>query len=156
MRQRAGVLLPNLRSVASQAAKVLERFTSAAERLSSKSSSTLTGVLGGIGGLTAAYFISLFFPAVSLPVLGPLLTAGGIAGGIAVFRGPRRFALDRTIETNRSAYDEQLKKIKGLPKNTPDHIRNEYWEHLRDLESQSHEQVARILEGKKGSKQLPP
>jgi hypothetical protein len=147
MRQRLRNALTELQSASAQTAKILERLSNASERLSSKSSSTLFGCLGGFGGLTSAYIISLLASAASLPVLGVLLTGTGILVGVLGHRGRRRFALERRIEENRIAADEILDRIKSLPKNTPQQVRDDLWLAYRSLTRGFHAQATKTLEG---------
>jgi len=127
--------LTTLRTTASQTTKVLDRFSSSAERLSLKNSSTLIGCLGGLLGLLIAYVVCLVSAAVSFPVLSVLLSSIGIVGGVLLHRGPRRYQLERRMEENRLASQEVLDRIKALPKNTPAEVKNDLWFSYRSLNS---------------------
>ncbi|MGH9843462.1 MAG: hypothetical protein ACREEM_32390 [Blastocatellia bacterium] len=141
--------------MSAQAARLLERFSSTSERLSAKSSSTLFGCLGGLGGITSAYLISIF-ATVSLPALGVLLASTGLISGVLLHRGRRRFALERRIEENRLAANEILSRLKSLPKSTPPEVREELWLAYRSLTGGFHSQVTRALEGTKGHESPSP
>jgi len=133
VRQRLQSALGGLQAVATQTSKVLERFSATAERLSLKNSSTLFGCFGGLFGLLLAYGTNIVWPGGSFTVLSVLFSGIGIVGGVLFHRGNRRFRLERRVEENRLAVQEVLERIKSLPKNTPNEVRDELWSAYRLL-----------------------
>lgn len=148
-------ILTELRSVADETEKVLDRLSLTSDRLSAKSSSALFGTLGGLGGLSAAYLICAISTA-SLPVTGVLLASLGIAVGVAAYRGPRWFSLERRIGENRVAVNEILDRIKKLPKNAPKEVRDDLWDTYRSLTGGLQRQTSQVLTGGIDADEQPP
>jgi hypothetical protein len=132
-----------LENVSQQTAKLLERVTASSEGAGRHSSSTLVGSVGGIVGVLSAVGIA-HIAGISLALLGGPVSALGILGGILVCRGTRRIKLERRIAENRLAANEILDRIKALPKNAPDEIRDGLWRAYGSL-TQGYETQAAIL-----------
>jgi hypothetical protein len=109
-----------------QVTKAMAEFTRSSSRLSLQNTSTLFGVAGGFVGLTVAYVLSLSFP-VSLIIVAFLLSALGISGGVLLYRLVRGIDVERRLDLNRMAVDEVLDRIKSLPRNAPDPVREQLW-----------------------------
>jgi hypothetical protein len=110
-----------------QATRVLDTLSTSATILSNQSTSTLFGVLGGLLGIGAAYGLSIALP-ISLAAAGVILTALGLVGGVLSSRGRNRQNVEIRLDENRMAADEILRRIKQLPKSTPEHVRNGMWD----------------------------
>lgn len=115
-----------------ESSRTLAELTRAASKASAQSSSTLVGVVGGLVGMAAAYGLTTVAPA-SLAVVGPMFSAFGIVFAILINRGRSRLEFERKLEENRFAADEIMGRIKALPRNTPQDVRDELWATYKTL-----------------------
>jgi hypothetical protein len=144
MSKATALATERLEDVAQQTTKLLERVTSSSEKLGRQNSTTLVGSLGGIiGAITAVG--TAHVAGISILMIGAPLSALGILGGILVCRGTRRIKLERRIAENRMAADELLDRIKALPKNAPDEVRENLWRAYGALTQSYSNQTAVLL-----------
>lgn len=140
--------IDNLKNVANQTKILLESLSGSSEKLSTKNTSTLFGLLGGLIGTVFGILLDLKLGA-SIPiahfVIYSVLTALGTTLGTICYRGIRRMRLEKCMEENKLVYDEFLNKIKMLPKNAPDNVRNELWTSLINLQRSQEVQIEKLL-----------
>ena len=142
----------SLRTAIESTGRTLSILTRAASRLGQQGTQTLYGVVGGILGLAATYLCAQLW-AISVPVVGVLLCSLGIAAGILLFRGRGRLEFDQRLEQNRVAADEVLRRIKNLPRNTPQIVSAQMWETYARLNTAS--QFALVTSTEPQQKALP-
>lgn len=134
-----------LRQAAKDTEGFLDRFSVLSEKLGQKTSSSLFGTFGGLtgllGGVGLAHVAGLGLLLASTP-----LTGIGILGGILCFRGLKHFALERIINKNRLAGDEYLRRIKELPANAPQDVKDDLWQKYRNVNAVLESQTRRLLE----------
>ena len=153
MKQRLQASLHELQTVSSQTSKVLASLSSASGQMSRKNSETLIGTLGGLLGMSGAYAVTVVMSTASLPIVGVLMTATGVLAGILCHRGARRIRLERRIAENRIASEEILDRIKQLPKNAPQDVRDSLWLTYRSLVGDVESQLLVTLNAR--NNQLP-
>lgn len=117
-----------------ESSRTLSELIRTASKASAQSSSTLVGVVGGLIGTAGAYGLTFAAP-VSLAVLGPVFTGLGIVVAILLSRGRSRLEFEKKLEENRIAADEIMSRIKALPRNTPQDVRDELWATYKTLNS---------------------
>lgn len=108
--------------------KELERI---AEEYTNKSSEYLAAISGGIFGFSGGFAISVF-GGISL-ISGGLGAVLGAALGILIWRGRGQHKLERGTKKYELASAIILQKIKNLPDNTPQDVKDQLWEMYRVL-----------------------
>lgn len=114
---------------ASAALQVLNRR---AYDMEQHSDAYLNGLLGGICGVVMAYLLALLLP---VPFAG-LSVVGAASGiGLAMYWHYQHRAqrIDTQIAANKLSAEEILARIRSLPKNAPEEIREELWLMYREL-----------------------
>lgn len=117
-----------------ESSRTLGELNRAASKASAQSSSTLVGVVGGLVGMAAAYGLTFVAP-VSLVVVGPICTSLGIVVAILLNRGRSRLDFEMNLEENRIAAEEIMGRIRALPRNAPQDVRDELWATYKTLNS---------------------
>jgi hypothetical protein len=131
---RTQIALKELYSATQEASRALAIMSRSATRLSVQNTSTLYGVSGGFVGTGVAYGLSLALP-VSLPIVAFIVTGFGVVGGVLFYRGWRRVDVESRLDENRLATEEILSRIKKLPKDAPQRVRDEMWRTYEALNS---------------------
>jgi hypothetical protein len=131
---RTQIALKELSSATQEASRALAVMSRSAARLSVQNTSTLYGVSGGFVGTGVAYGLSLSVP-VSLPIVAFIVTGFGVVGGVLFYRGWRRVDVENRLDENRLATEEILSRIKKLPKDAPQRVRDEMWRTYEMLNS---------------------
>jgi hypothetical protein len=143
-----------LRRVARAAEDFLANLSSSADRMGKKNSSNLFGVCGGLvgslSGIGLAHLVGL-----SLFVATTPLTGLGIVAGILLYRGRKRILIEKRIDENRLAIEEILRRIRELPKNAPERVRDGLWRTYEELNFGYQSQTGRLLSAPQ-PKYLPP
>lgn len=117
-----------------EGSRTLSELIRASAKASAQSTSTLMGVVGGFVGMAVAYSLTFAAP-ISLPIVGPICSGLGIVLAILVHRGKSRIVFERKLEQNRIAAEEIMGRIKSLPRNAPQHVRDELWDTYKALNS---------------------
>jgi hypothetical protein len=130
--------LDRLSNVNAQISRIISTVVSGSKSIASQPSAVVSGVLGGFGGLSAAYLITSFVAALSFPIFGPLLTGLGIAAGVLTFRGSTALGVENEAAQRQIAHEENdriaktiLIRIQKLPRSAPPQIRAELWNDYR-------------------------
>ncbi len=126
--------LRSLVAVNKEATHILASIIRSSNTASKQSSSTLIGTLGGFIGMGVSYALTLIAP-ISLPVVSVFLTGLGIIIALLVHRGPRRLNFEMRLEENRILTEEILSRIKNLPRNAPQEVKDELWHTYQTLNS---------------------
>lgn len=132
-----------LKKASKHSSELLQRLSNTSEKLGRKNSSTLFGTFGGLLGAGVGTALS-YATGISLLALSTSLTGLGIVAAILIYRGPRRIILEKEIAENRIACDEILSRIKNLPRNAPEEVKQELWNTYRQLNS-VYQQQTRVL-----------
>ena len=74
-----------------------------------------------------------------------VLTAFGSTLGTIFYRGSRRINLEKRSEEYRLIFDELLERYKNLPKDTPEEIRREFLNNIKNLENAHAIQIEALL-----------
>jgi hypothetical protein len=74
---------------------------------------------------------------------------------IPLYRGRKRILIEKRIEENRLAVEEVLRRIKELPRNAPERVRDGLWQTYEELNFGYQSQTRRLLSAPQ-PKQLPP
>lgn len=117
-----------------EGSRALSELIRASAKASAQSTSTLMGVVGGFIGMAFAYGLTFLAP-IALPIVGPICSGLGIVLAILIHRGKSRMIFERKLDQNRIAADEIMARIKALPKNAPQHVRDELWNTYKTLNS---------------------
>lgn len=117
-----------------EGSRALGELIRASAKASAQSTSTLMGVVGGFVGMAVAYGLTFAAP-ISLTIVGPIFSGLGIVLAILIHRGKARMVFERKLDQNRIATDEILARIKALPRNAPQHVRDELWNTYKTLNS---------------------
>jgi hypothetical protein len=153
------IALEALKRVSAETTELFERLANISERATDRSSEVLVGVAGGATSLLLAYGVALAVPAVSFALAGPIAACIGLPLGILAWRGGRRFRIEREttetqlrieaeLATNRLKAEEILKRLKSLPKDAPQQVKDAlYLEYLS---------LAAILRSGAGDNDEPP
>jgi hypothetical protein len=142
MARRPKSALDALKRVSAETAELFDRLANVAERATDRTSEVLVGVAGGALFLLLTYGVSVAVSAVSFALSGPIAACIGLPIGILLWRGGRRFRIEREatesrlqiegeIARNRLKADEVLKRLKLLPKDAPQQLKDAlYLEYL--------------------------
>lgn len=127
--------LENLKRVADEGARLLDKLGKAAEAASSRTSEALSGLLGGGVALCGAYALSLLFPAISLLVAAPIAASVGVPAAILLWRGGKRHALESKIQDTRLLAEQVVRMATSLPTDAPREVSGSLWLTYAELAS---------------------
>ncbi len=125
-----------LKKVASQTEDFIKSISGSSEHLASKNSSVLYGVIGALIGTLVGVGSEVILP--FLEVIDKMMVSGALTGlgaavGILLYRGKNRIRMEKFIEAERIIHDEIINKIKSLPPDAPEQLRQEYYDSLSQL-----------------------
>lgn len=137
-----------LRNASKNTSELLKRLSNSSKILDKHSSATLFSITGGILSATLGAGLC-YFTGFSFLILSAPFTVLGLTVGILIHRGPRRIRLEKRIAENRLACDEILSRIKNLPTNAPDEVKQELWSIYRQLNNNYERQINILLAPRK-------
>lgn len=144
--------ISELEQITSNTGKLLDKLMQASDKAEAKNSSALFGVAGGITGALTGILIAPQVGVAALLLSAPL-TALGIISGVLTYRGRSGIKLEKMIDQNSLACDEILKRIRSLPEDTPQFVRDDLWENYRELNGAYRNQSAVALSPTEASTQ---
>jgi hypothetical protein len=124
--------LQELKQLADQTDRLVKTLTRTAEALEKTSTSVLYAVTGGCLGTLASIAI-VHYVAVSMFLISPPVTGLGLAGGLLFSRGFRRPRIESRIAEARLFEKDILDRVKNLPRNAPQEVRDELWTSYRKI-----------------------
>ena len=148
-----GTAFSELRRVSKVAEDFLAKLSSSAGMLGKNNSSNLFGVCGGLVGSLAGIGLA-HLVGISLLATTPL-TGLGMVAGILLYRGRKRILVEKRIDESRLATEEILRRIRELPKNAPQSVRDGLWQAYQEFNFGYQSQTGLLLSAPQ-QKYLPP
>lgn len=140
MLQNSSKTLQFMDQISWETVEFMRRLFQTADDIKRETSEGLFAALGGVLGVIGGYAMSLDMKGVSFELAGPLGGALGILLGTMIRRGPRRFALEWSLQSREIEDQAKTKQaetllgqLRSLPAEAPYEVREEIWTAYRNI-----------------------